>query len=103
MILSILLGDSRNYMPPILVTSSAKLIVSQILIIVKLNGRKYFVLRVLFLFVPAGNYLFKISNLSTRIRCESCSILIMSMLTIFNIKDVTGVVLISLNICQTLF
>ena len=27
------------------------------------------------------------SNLSTGIRCESCLILIMSMLTIFNIKD----------------
>ena len=34
-------------------------------------------------FVPARNYLFKVSNLSTRVRCESCSILRMSMLTIF--------------------
>ena len=37
-------------------------------------------------FTPARNYLFKVSNLSTRIRCESCSISRMSMLTIFNIK-----------------
>ena len=44
----------------------------------------------------ARTYLFKFSNLSTRIRCESCSILRMSMLTIFNIKDVNGVVLVSL-------
>ena len=32
-------------------------------------------------FVPARNYLFKVCNLNTRIRCESCSILRMSMLT----------------------
>ena len=41
-----ILGDSRNYMPPILVTSSAKRIATQILIIAKLNGRKDFILRV---------------------------------------------------------
>ena len=102
-----LLGDSRNYMLPILVPSSAKRIASQILVIVKSNGRKDFILRVSFSFVPARNYLFKVSNLSTRIRCESCSILRMSMLTIFNINDVNGVVLVSLlltvNIFQTLF
>ena len=41
-----LLGDSRNYMPPILVSSPAKRVATQILVIAKLNGRKYFILRV---------------------------------------------------------
>ena len=41
----ILLGDSRNFMPPILVPSSAKRIATQILVIAKLNGRKDFILR----------------------------------------------------------
>ena len=41
-----ILGDSRNYMPPILVPSSAKRIATQILVIAKLNGRKDFILRV---------------------------------------------------------
>ena len=41
-----ILGDSRNYMPPILVSSSAKRIATQILVIAKLNGRKDFILRV---------------------------------------------------------
>ena len=58
-------------------------------------------------FIPARNYLFKVSNLSTRIRCESCSILRMSMLMIFNINNVNGIVLVSLlltvNIFQILF
>ena len=36
---------SRNYMPPILVPSSAKRIATQILVIAKLNGRKDFILR----------------------------------------------------------
>ena len=45
-------------------------------------------------FVAAKNYLFKVGSLSTRIRCESCSILRMSVLMIFNINDVNGVVLI---------
>ena len=40
-----LLRDSRNYMPPILVLSSAKRIATQILVIEKLNGRKDFTLR----------------------------------------------------------
>ena len=40
-----LLGDSRNYTPPILVPSSAKRIATQILVIAKLNG-KDFILRV---------------------------------------------------------
>ena len=43
--------------------------------------------------VPARNYLFKISNLRTRIRFKSCSILRLSVLTIFNINDANGVVL----------
>ena len=58
-------------------------------------------------FVPGRNYLFKVSNLSIRISCESYSILRMSMLTIFNINDVSGVALLSLfltvTISQTLF
>ena len=41
-----LLGDSRNYMPPVLVPSSAKRIATQILVIARLSGRKDFVLRV---------------------------------------------------------
>ena len=41
-----LLEDSRNYMPPILVPSSAKRIATQILVIAKLNQRKNFILRV---------------------------------------------------------
>ena len=44
--MNILLRDSRNYMPPILVPSSAKRIVTQILVIAKLNGREDFILRV---------------------------------------------------------
>ena len=40
-----LLGDSRNYMPPILVPSSAKRIATQTVVIAKLNGRKDFILR----------------------------------------------------------
>ena len=44
--LHLLLGDSRNYMPPILVPSSAKRIATQTLVIAKLNGRKKFFLRV---------------------------------------------------------
>ena len=42
-----LLGDSRNYMPPILVPSSDKLIKIQILVIAKLYRRKDFILKVL--------------------------------------------------------
>ena len=41
-----ILGDSRNYMPPIHVPPSAKRIATQNLVIAKLNGRKYFILRV---------------------------------------------------------
>ena len=39
-----LLGDSQNYMPPILVPSSGKRIATQT-VIAKLNGRKDFILR----------------------------------------------------------
>ena len=42
----LLLGDIRNYMPPILVPSSAKRIATHILVIAKLNGGKYFILGV---------------------------------------------------------
>ena len=95
-------------MPPILVTSSAKRIATQILVIAKLNG-KDFILKVFVCDIihPSKELLFKVSSLSTRIRRENCSILRMSMLTIFNINDVSGVVLVSLllnvNIFQTLF
>ena len=58
-------------------------------------------------FIPVRNYLFKVSNLSTRIMRENCLLLRMSMLTIFKINDVIGVVLVSLlltaNVFQTLF
>ena len=39
------LGDSRNYMPPILVPSSAKRIATQIVVMAKVNERKDFILR----------------------------------------------------------
>ena len=68
-------------MPGVLVSFSAKCTATQSLVIPKSNGRKDFIF-------TARNYLFKFSNLSTRIRCESCSILRTSMLTIFNIKNV---------------
>ena len=68
------LGVSWNYMPPILVPSSAKCIVTQILVTAKLNRRKYLVLKgVLMIWsFPAKNCLFRVSNWSTRIRCEIC-------------------------------
>ena len=76
-----ILGDSQNYMPPILVPSSSKCITTQILVIAKLNGRKDLFWEALFMisFVPARNYMSKVSNLSTRITRESCLILKMSM------------------------
>ena len=63
------LGDSWIYMPPILVPSSAKPITSQILVIAKLNRRKYIFLRALFRMssIPTRSYLFKVSNWKTRI------------------------------------
>ena len=70
-----ILGDSRNYMPPILVISSAKRITTQILVIGKLNGTKEFIWKALFviLSVPTRYYLLQVSNRSTRIRRENCS------------------------------
>ena len=67
----ILLGDSWNYMPPIVVPSSAKHIATQVLV----NGRKDFFWEASFVMssVPTRNYLFKVSNWNTRIRCENCS------------------------------
>ena len=44
--IKLLLGDSQNYMPPILFRSSAKRIATQILVITKLDGKKDFILRV---------------------------------------------------------
>ena len=41
-----ILGDRRNYMPPILVSASAKRIATQILVMPKLNRRKDFTLRI---------------------------------------------------------
>ena len=48
-------------------------------------------------FVSARNYLFKVNKLSARIRCESSSILRMSMSTIFNINDYvrSGVIIVN--------
>ena len=54
-------------------------------------------------FVPARNYLFKVSNLSTRIRRESNLIIRMPIITIFNIDDVNGVVLVSLSLTVNIF
>ena len=50
--------------------------------------------------VPARNYLFKVSNLSKRITCESC---LMSTLTIFNINDVIAVILAFLLLTVNIF
>ena len=44
-VIKTLLGDSWNYMPPILVPSSAKRILTQILVIAEIDGRKDFILR----------------------------------------------------------
>ena len=44
--LKLILGDSRNYMPPILVPFSVKRIATQILVIAKLNRSKDFIFRV---------------------------------------------------------
>ena len=58
---------------------------------------------------PVRNYLFKISSLSTRIRCESCSILRMStvvLVSLFvNCEHISNFVLIvdfeQANVCLT--
>ena len=59
----------------ILVPSSAKHIATQILVIAKLDERKYFFWEGLFVIssVPTSNYLFKVSNWNTIIRHEYCS------------------------------
>ena len=58
-------------------------------------------------FAPARIHLFKTSTSSTRTRYESGLILRMSILTIFNINDVSGValmpLLLTVNIFQALF
>ena len=59
-------------MPPIFVLSSTKRITTQILVITKLNEREDFILRGFFYDIIRP-YLSKVSNLSTRIRCENCS------------------------------
>ena len=61
------LGDSWNYMLPILVSSSVKCIAVPILAITKLNGKKIF-WEALFVIpsIPSRNYRFKVSNWSTR-------------------------------------
>ena len=71
----VIVGDSWNYMPLILVPSSDKHVATQILVIAKWNGRKYFFWEALYVMssVPTRNYLFKVSNWNTRIRCENCS------------------------------
>ena len=62
-------------MSRILVPSSAKRIAIQNLVIAKFNGRTDFILTdfVWDASVPEINNLFKVSNWSTRIRCENCS------------------------------
>ena len=68
-------NSSSIYMPPILVSSSAKHIATHILVIAKLSGTRHFILSsfVCDINVPARNYLFKVCNWSSRIRCENCS------------------------------
>ena len=53
--------------------------------------------------VPARNYLLKVSKISTRIRCERCLTLRISMITIFNVNDVNDVVLVSLLLTVNIF
>ena len=62
-------------MLPILVPSSAKLIITQILVIAKLNGRKDPVVRscVMIWSFLVNNYLLRVSNWSTKVRHENCS------------------------------
>ena len=89
-------GDSWNYMPPILVPCSAKRITTQILVIAKLNGRKYFFWEILFVMpsVPTRNYLFKVSNWNTRIECENCSRWRRSSVFIVNCEHISKFLLI---------
>ena len=62
-------------MLPLLILSSAKQIIKQILVIANLKWRKDLFWEVVFMIwsFPANNYLFKVSNWSTIIRRESCS------------------------------
>ena len=72
---STILGDSWNYMAPILVLSSAKRITTQVLVTETLNARNYFILRgfVCDIIRAARKYLLKVSYWSTRIGYENCS------------------------------
>ena len=60
----------------ILVPSSTKSIITHIFVIAKFNGKKDLVLRVLFMIwsFSAKKYLLKVSNWSTNVRPENCSI-----------------------------
>ena len=67
-----LLGDSWNYMPPILVPSSTKRIGAHILVIAKLNEMEDFWEVVLLIWSFSGSScLLKACNRSTRTRCEN--------------------------------
>ena len=76
-------------MPFIFVPFSAKRIATQIFVKAKLNGSEDFISRVFVcdIILPSKELPGKVSNLSTRIRCESYLILRMSMLTMFIIYD----------------
>ena len=76
-----ILGDSWNYVPSILVSSSAKHIATQILAIAKLWEEKIF-WEAFFVksSFPTRNYLFKVSNWNTTLSCENCSRLKMKIL-----------------------
>ena len=62
-------------MPPTFVPSSAKRIATQMLVILKLNERKDFILIGFLCDIihPSKNCMFKVSKWSTRIRCENFS------------------------------
>ena len=69
-----LLGDSWNYMPPILIPSSAKRIATKILVIAKLNGKDFtfrgFVCDIM---SQQGINCSKLETEAQEIRCERCS------------------------------
>ena len=100
------LGDSWNYMLPILVPSTAKRITTHILVTAKVNGRKYLSWEALFMIssVQARNYLFKVSNCNTRIRSENGSRLRMKTLEWCQWRSsvVLMSLLLNMNIFQTL-
>ena len=68
-------------MPPILVPSSAKRIATQTLVIAKLNERSlnqmilFWEALSVISFVPPRNYLFKVSNSSTKIICIKATVM----------------------------